>query len=358
MKRRSFLKTVSGTVGAGALVAAGIDREAAAEKPLIAPAATPSVVKGMPQRVLGKTGLNVSTVTFPGLALVREEQDACNEAIHSSFERGINYFDVAPAYGNGDCEIKMGIGLQGLERDDYVLSCKTKMRDKAGARLELDRSLERLKTDYFDLYQFHCFIDPEEVAEVLAPGGAMETVLEAQKAGQIKHIGFSAHTTKSALRALRHFDFDTAMFAINFVEYYTIGFGKPVLELAQEKGTAVIGMKTLGNGRWPKGVEKTRKWWYRTVETDEQVRMALQFTLSLQPVATAIPPSWLDLVDKAIDQAKGLTPATDEDFAKAQKLSEGCESVFHQVEQSVAQNTGQREFYADSPHEGPPCMFS
>ncbi|MHC4544103.1 MAG: aldo/keto reductase, partial [Planctomycetota bacterium] len=102
---------------------------------------------------------------FPGLALVHYDQDRCNAGLHDAFKRGVNYFDVAPAYGNGEAEIKMGIGLQGIDRSRIFLACKTKKRDKEGARKELERSLERLKTDYFDLYQLHHLRWPKEVKQ-------------------------------------------------------------------------------------------------------------------------------------------------------------------------------------------------
>jgi len=66
-------------------------------------------------------------------------------ALHQAFDQGVNYFDVAPRYGDGDAEIKMGIGLTGLDRAKYFLACKTHERDQAGARAELDRSLQRLR---------------------------------------------------------------------------------------------------------------------------------------------------------------------------------------------------------------------
>ena len=180
MKRRSFLQAVGGAVGTGAV----------AGTPVSMQAADSTKVNGMPRRLLGRTGQEVSVVGFPGLALTHHEQDECSAGLHKAFEQGINYFDVAPAYGkNGACEIRMGIGLQGLKRDDYFLACKTKMRDKAGAREELERSLGRLKTDYFDLYQMHCLKQPAEVEQALAPGGAMETILEAKREGKVKIVG-------------------------------------------------------------------------------------------------------------------------------------------------------------------------
>ncbi|RMG00213.1 MAG: aldo/keto reductase, partial [Planctomycetota bacterium] len=217
MKRRSFLHVAGGVAGASVL-GSGL-RAAEGEK---------KSPEGMPRRVLGKTGLEISTVIFPGLALVHAEQEEGAKAMHRALEQGVNYFDVAPAYGNGDAEIKMGIGLQDVPRDKYYLACKTKMRDKDGARQELERSLKRLKTDHFDVYQLHCLRSRDEVKQALGPGGAMETILEAKKEGKIRFIGFSAHTWYAAVEAIEAFDFDTVMFPINFVEMLTWGFGKQV----------------------------------------------------------------------------------------------------------------------------------
>jgi len=347
MKRRSFLQAVGGAVGSAAIVGAS-----SAEAQQATEALETTSTAGVPRRVLGRTGREVSVVGFPGLALIHHDQEESTAGLHRAFERGINYFDVAPAYGNGECEIKMGIGLQGINRDDYFLACKTRMRDKDGAREELDRSLESLKTDHFDLYQLHCLKRPEEITEVLGPGGAMETILKAKEEGKVRAIGFSAHTTVAALTALQNFRFDTAMFPISFVEYFTIGFGKPVLKLAAEQGVAVLAMKAMCRGRWPEGMERTRKWWYRSVEEKDEVDLAWRFVLSQQPVAAGIPPSFLDLLDKAIAAAGRFRPITEAELDKAQAIARTCESLFLREEEAVARHRpGDPPLYADSPHE-------
>jgi predicted aldo/keto reductase-like oxidoreductase len=216
-----------------------------------------------------------------------------------------------------------------------------------------------LKTDHFDLYQLHCLIKPEDVMQAFGRGGAMETILEAQKQGKIKHIGFSAHTTRAALHALKEFKFDTVMFPINFVEYYTIGYGKAVLAEAKAQGAAVLAIKGMSYGRWPKDVERTRKWWYRTLEEPEMIHLGLRFTLSQQPVVTAIPPAWIDLADKAIDGMRTYRPATDEDRDRCQKLAADCQSVFKAVEESTTNRVSRSGPHApDNPHEMPPCMYA
>ncbi|MFC1635062.1 aldo/keto reductase [Planctomycetota bacterium] len=354
MERRSFLK-VAGGVAAGSAISV---------EPAVATGKSTSIytgekVSGMPRRVLGRTGEKVSVVGFPGLALSHYDQHRCNASLRDALYRGVNYYDVAPAYGrNGDCEIKMGIGLEGLDRSKIFLACKTKMRDKEGCRKELERSLKRLKTDHFDLYQLHHIRRPEEIEQVLGPNGAMETILKAKDEGKIRFIGFSAHTTKGALAAMKGFRFDTVMFPINFVEYFRIGFGKPVLELAEEQGAAVLAIKPMSKGPWPEGMEQTRRWWYRATETQDETNAAMRFTLSQKQVAAGIPPSFLDLLDKAIEAGRSYQPIADEETQALKKTAEDCLSLFKRQEEAVAHGGHLHEPYPDSPHECCPCAHA
>lgn len=345
MKRRTFIKAVGGAAAARCALGTG---------PFLRADDAEDKVEGLPRRPLGRTGKKVSIVGFPGLALSHYEQDRCTKGLHQAFERGINYFDVAPAYGNGICEARMGIGLQGIDRSKIFLACKTKKRDKDGAREELEKSLELLKTDFFDLYQMHHLVTVAEVRKALSPGGAVETFQKAKEQGKIKHIGFSAHTTKAALEALKGFKFDTVMFPINFVEFINRGFGKQVLDLANEQGAAILAIKPMSYGAWPPGAEQSRKWWYRCTETAEEVSLGLRFAWSQKGVAAGIPPSFLDLVDKAIEAAKNPAPLTETDLANLRKMASEKGSIFIREEERA--ETAQRLIhspYPDHPHD--PC---
>lgn len=342
MRRRSFLKAAGGLA-------------VAAESALGADGLVPEVerVAGVPYRRLGRTGCKVSVVGFPGLALLHYDQEQSTAGLRAAVERGVNYFDVAPAYGNGQCETKMGIGLEGVARDRYFLACKTKRRDKAGAREELEGSLKLLKTDHFDLYQLHHLRRADEVEQALGPGGAIETLVAAQKEGKVKYFGFSAHTTKAALLALEGFPFHTAMFPINFVELLRYGFGKDVLELAQKQQVAVQAIKALSRGAWPKGAQRTRKWWYRATEEPAELDLALRFALSQPGVAVAFTPSFLDLFEKAVEAAKKLHPIAPDEVQRLSQLAQSCESIFQKEEtQATWRRAPRGPLYADSPHEG------
>ena len=334
MKRRSFLKVVGAASGAYAV---NIQPILAAQG--APPAAEKKADAEFPKRVLGRTGAKISVVGFPGLCLIQYDQKRGTEGIHSAFDRGINYFDIAPAYGNGECETRMGIGLQGIPRDKIFLSCKTKMRDKDGARKELENSLTKLKTDHFDLYQMHHLVKPEEVQKAMGPGGAMETFLKAREEGKVKYFGFSAHTTKGALEALKLFpQFDTVMFPFNFVEYFLNDSVKTVMETAAAQGASLIAIKPMSRGTWPKGVDPTRRWWYRSVEDDLEVRMAWRFTLSQKGMVTGIPPSYLDLLDKAMNAVRDFRPITEPEMEELKRIAKNTGSIFTREEAMVAMN--------------------
>lgn len=328
MKRRAFLKMVGGMAGSEML---GIGPVLVSEA--VAAAAPVGV---MPRRPLGRMGWQVSAVGFSGLGLTHDEQEVCTASVHEAFERGVNYYDVAPAYGKGTCETKLGIALQGLDRSRYFLACKTKKLDRDGARSELENSLRQLRTDHFDVYQLHHLVKPADVQAALGPGGVLEMLLQAKAEGKIRAIGFSAHTTKAALAALRGYAFDTVMFPINYVEYYTRGFGKEVLALAKEKQAAVLSIKTLNAGAWPKDSERTRKWWYRSLETQDDINLAYRWTLALPGVVMGFPPSWRDLQSKAITAGLAYSPATEADAAQLQEMAKDCGSIFKREEDSVA----------------------
>jgi predicted aldo/keto reductase-like oxidoreductase len=347
MKRREFLKVAGGVAGSCAL---GVKSVVAATQQ--SPDRKEGEEQGLPRRVLGRTGQKVSIVGFSGLALTQGDQQQGTAVIHAAFDKGVNYFDVAPAYGNGDAEVKMGIGLQGIDRSKIFLACKTRMRDKDGARKELERSLTRLKTDHFDLYQMHHIRTPDEVKRAIGPGGAVETFLKAKEEGKVRYFGFSAHTTRGALEAMNGFQFDTVMFPINFIEYFTMDFGKAVLELAKKQGAAVVAIKPMAGGAWAQGAQQTRKYWYRPLEDNTEIDMAMRFTLSQDGVVVGMPPGWLDLVEKGIEVGLKYKPITEPEVQKLQEIAKNCLSIFRREEQQVAHGGVFHEpIWPDSPHE-------
>jgi len=278
-----------------------------------------------PKRTLGETGEKLSIIGFGGILVSGVEQSTANNMVASAFERGINYFDVAPSYGNA--EEHLGPALKPY-RDQCFLACKTLERDKAGAEKELHESLKKLKTDYFDLYQLHALTKKEDVEKAFGPNGAMETVLKAKQQGKIRFIGFSAHSEEAALLAMENFDFDTVLYPINFVCWNQGNFGPKVVEKAKEKKMGILALKALAFTRIPEGAKKPYdRLWYIPIEDEKVANLSVRFTLS-QGVTAAIPPGDPGFWDIALDTAQNYSPVTNEEITELEKISAGVAPLF------------------------------
>jgi predicted aldo/keto reductase-like oxidoreductase len=298
MRRREF---VAGAAGAGATLSlfpaglAGLERE------------TPA--GGLERRTLGRTGEKLSFIGFGGVVVMNVSAEEASRSVRRAIEAGINYFDVAPTYGNA--EDRLGPALEPF-RKDVFLACKTQERTKKGALAELDRSLKKLRTDHLDLYQHHAVTKTKDVETILGPGGAMEGFEEAREAGKVRFLGFSAHSVEAALALLEGFDFDTILFPVNYATWNAGHFGSQVLEQAKAKGAGILCLKSMAKGPWPEGTEKRyEKCWYEPLDDPDEAELALRFTLS-HPVTAAIPPGEPKLFELAVRLAPRFEPITSE----------------------------------------------
>ena len=237
---------------------------------------------------LGKTGLKVSAVAFAGIVNMDETPEDAARYTAYAVDAGVNYFDVAPSYGNA--EERLSAALLPFRRNVF-LACKTTKRDAAGAREELLSSLKLLKTDHFDVYQLHAMTTPEDVELAFGKGGAMETFLWARSEGLIRHVGFSAHNEDVALKCLEQFDFDTVMFPMNWALGLTAGWGNRVSDAIKAKGTGLIAIKTLIVRKWREG--ETRdfpKSWCKPIWDNEPLAVAAMKYGIHKGAAMLIPP--------------------------------------------------------------------
>ena len=161
------------------------------------------------RRTLGKTGEQLSIIGFGGIVVMDETTGEASNIVAEAVDRGINYFDVAPSYGNA--QERLGPALAPYRKNCF-LACKTEGRIKDDSRKQLEESLRLLKTDHVDLYQFHALTKMTELDKVLGPGGAMETMEAAKKEGKIRYIGFSVHSAETAVAAMDRYNFDTILF--------------------------------------------------------------------------------------------------------------------------------------------------
>lgn len=191
---------------------------------------------------LGKTGLMVSEVGFGGIPIIRLASDEAIRVLRRAHELGITLYDTANAYR--DSEEKIGLAFQGL-RDRVVIATKSIRRDAAGLTEQLDNSLAKLRTDYIDLYQLHQIAHEEEWQAATAPGGAMEAVVKAKKAGKVRHIGVTSHSLKMAIKLVRSGIFSTIQFPFNFIETAACD---ELFPAAREQGVGILVMKPFAGG--------------------------------------------------------------------------------------------------------------
>lgn len=272
--------------------------------------------KKVPQRTLGRSGIKLSIIGFGGIMLNNENPGDCANIISRAYEAGINYYDVAPSYGNA--EELMGPGLEPYRKECF-LSCKSTQREKGGVEKEMKESFKKLRTDYFDLYQLHALTKIEDVERSFAPGGAMEAVIQAKKDGRIRLVGFSAHTEEAALLALDKYDFDTVMFPINFACWHSGNFGPRVYEKAVERNLGIMVLKSLAERGLKQGERRFfDNVWYKPILDDNLFDQALNFSLS-KKVTSVIPPGNMSLFLKALDRVhyfKTLTKIEEEELKK------------------------------------------
>lgn len=296
MNRRTFIKratTGASLLGCFPAVLGEVEREK-----------TPGLLE---RRALGRTGEKLSLLGFGGIVVQNATPEQAKQRVREAIEKGVNYFDVAPTYG--DAQQKLGPALEPFRRQVF-LACKTTQRRQAEAAAELDQSLKALRTDHVDLYQFHAVTTVDDVNTILGPQGAMETFLTARKAGKIRFIGFSAHSVEAALALLDRFDFDTILFPINFTTWYAGNFGPQVLAKAKEKRMGILALKAMAKGPWPKGVKRDHpKCWYQPLSEPTEALMGLRFTLS-HPITAAIPPGDENLFKLALGLTSQFTPLT------------------------------------------------
>ncbi len=277
------------------------------------------------KRTLGKTGEKLSMIGFGGIVVDKATTEEAASRVKEAIDHGINYFDVAPSYGNA--EEMLGPALEPY-RKDVFLACKTGERKREGARRELEQSLSYLKTDHFDLYQFHAVTSLEDVETILGPGGAMETFLEAREEGKIRYIGFSAHSVEAALALMDGFDFDTILFPFNFATWYAGNFGPQVLARAKEKEMGILALKAMAWCPWAEGEERSNeKTWYKPLPTKEEAGLGLRFTLS-HPVTAAIPPGHEDLFSMALELAKDFQPMNEEEISSIKEKAMKTSPIF------------------------------
>jgi len=257
----------------------------------------------MEKRRLGRTGLEVSAISFGALPMQRCTMEEAGPVLQAVLAAGINFIDTARAYT--DSEEKIGLHLSS-RRGEFYLASKSMARDKVAMAKDIDASLAIMKTDYIDLYQVHNIKTRKDIDAVMAPGGALEALKAAKQAGKIGNIGVTGHSIELLLEAVKTNEFSTVQVPFNFIETKA---REELFPLAKSLDVGIIVMKPLGGGQVT------------------HHNLALRFILEHE-VSVAIP--GMDAVEQISENMKALT--------EFQPLTPGEQETLHQDAQILGPN--------------------
>ncbi len=196
----------------------------------------------MEKRKLGKTDLQVSVIGFGGIPIQRVDKDMAIKILKEAYNQGINFIDTARGYN--ESEELIGDALAVVGREKFYLATKSMKRDYDGILEEFNVSLNNLKIDYIDLFQFHNVKTMEELDRVMGENGALKAIKEAKADGRVKEIGITSHSPEILDKAIDTGEFSTVQCPYNPIEQQAEGLFKK----AKDNNIGVIVMKPLAGG--------------------------------------------------------------------------------------------------------------
>jgi aryl-alcohol dehydrogenase-like predicted oxidoreductase len=202
----------------------------------------------IPHRMLGKTGCEVSQFGLGGEGVLRTHGRMAEAVavIHRALDKGVTYCDTSPAYASSVDYYGAALGER---RNQVFLASKTHDRTRDGSLRLLDESLKRLRTDHLDLWQLHDLRTPGDLKLIFGHGGALEALVQARDEGRVRFLGLTGHHDPAILlEAMRRFDFDTVLIALNVADIHRLSFARTVLVEAAQRGMGIIGMKVYAAG--------------------------------------------------------------------------------------------------------------
>ncbi len=276
----------------------------------------------MEKRRLGRTDLQVSAVGFGGIPIIALSRGEAEKVVRYAYEKGINYFDTARAYG--DSEEKIGAALKDV-RDHIVMATKTHQRTKeSAARAGLKQSLRNLQTDRIDIVQLHGIDNEEVLKKATGSEGSLSALEEAKAQGKIDYIGITGHNPYVLAKAMETGKFDTVLVPLNVLDRRAT---EKMIPLANELDVGVVIMKAMGGcgaplqypqwgarflGKpevdWPDSTEFAAHFGEDGVE---RARRSLRFVLAHDVDAVILGLRSADEIDnvvKTAEEFKGLTP--------------------------------------------------
>ncbi len=255
----------------------------------------------IPRRTLGRTGEKLTIIGEGGARFHLVPFAEAKAVVQRAYDLGINYFDMARSYADGNAEDVYGAVIPAF-RKHIFLTTKSGQRTRQGAEAELETSLRRLKTDYVDLWQMHGVNHQQDVEKIFAPGGAIEAFEAAKKQGKCRFIGYTnCRDPQVHVEMLRHAErFDTALMPLHtadtcFSESPAMSFEKTALPAARERGVGIFAIKVFGNA-----------FLLRTFSVGD----CLRYTLSLPITAAPLGFCTIGQLEDDVRVAQNFTPLT------------------------------------------------
>ena len=273
----------------------------------------------LPTLPFGRTGHQSTRLLFGAAALARASQEAADRGLELLLEAGVNHIDTAASYG--DAELRIGPWMR-EHRGRFFLASKTGQRGYDAARVEIRRSLERLRVEQLDLLQLHNLVQEEEWEQALGPEGALRAAVEARAEGLVRFLGVTGHGTRVArmhLRSLERFDFDSVLLPYNFSMMQDGEYAQEfesLLGVCRKRGVAVQTIKSIARRRWAEGTPPRTTTWYEPLETQEDIDRAVHFALS-RPGVFVNTASDLTLLPRMIEAARRYERAPSEAALRA-----------------------------------------
>ena len=283
--------------------------------------------KGMPKRILGKTGVEVPVLVIGGVAGMAMKPTAefnPSELANAALDSGITYFDTAPAYGEGQSELNYGMVLA-KRRNEVFLASKTIDRTYDGTMRSVEESLKRLQTDHLDLCQVHGLTDKEDITFWGKQDGVMKALYKLRDEKITRFIGVTGHETAESMnRAIDMYEFDTILTTFNPVPRRK-PFRESLLPNALRKNMGIIAMKVMGGGGGALASGNPLKningnWYWDETSQQADPSTLVRYVLGLPVSCSVIGMKSLKELNINVSAARDMKPLTREEQVDLENL--------------------------------------
>ncbi|MDY6876569.1 MAG: aldo/keto reductase [Chloroflexota bacterium] len=259
----------------------------------------------IPKQPFGRTGHLSTRIIFGAYALSQATQAEADDILELLLKYGVNHIDTAPMYGNA--EKCIGPWME-KHREEFFLATKSRSRTYEGAWKNLQRSLERLRVEYVDLWQMHGLTNPIGWEKAMGPGGALEAFIEARNKGLVRFLGVTGHGSKVPAmhkRSLERFDFKTVILPYSYWQMqnprYATDFDE-LIEMCRKRNVAVQTIKSVARRPWNDRPKTYNTYFYEPLESQEAIEKAVHWALGL-PKSFVVTAGDMQLLPKMIDAA-------------------------------------------------------